>query len=312
MQEECWEGRHKIYIIVSTIPQIFVYVLGIPCAGLMAAFRSRKRRAKMHFSISMFRYGILYSAFGPKRWYWGVVIASRKAFVALITSYLSDPSLEVHWTVAFLCFCIILNSMGQPYTGAQGITAEQALWMQQFDSNSLFVLVITAWSGVFFAKKETYCKTEGEWCAIFLICIVAFNFSFFAYCAWIYRNFFISISKEVYFTLTCQRDRLRKAKRMVIRHQRSSVLHNPLFCRRSFVRKQTVENPLVSAGIDAESLERQQRRRSIEMKAIKVAEKQASRKAHRTKRIRALYRAKTEKEMNKQSAQMGNAPSEDN
>ena len=69
---------------------------------------------------------------------------------------------------------------------------------------------------------------------------------------------------------------------------------------------------MVSAGIDAVSLEKRQRRRSIEMKAIKVAEKQASRKAHRTKRIRALYRAKTEKEMNKQSAQMGNAPSEDN
>ena len=51
------------------------------------------------------------------------------------------------------------------------------------------------------------------------------------------------------------------------------------------------------------------------MKAIerKAALNRASnRKAHRTKRIRAFYRAKNEKEMNKQSAQMGNAPSEDN
>ena len=60
-----------------------------------------------------------------------------------------------------------------------------------------------------------------------------------------------------------------------------------------------------------ESLEKGQRRKSIEMKAIKVAENQANRKALRTKRIRALSRAKTEKEKNKQSAQMDNAPSED-
>ena len=118
LQEECWKGRHQIYFIVSTIPQIILYVLGIPFAGLMTAFRSRKKRKKKRFSISMFRYGMLYSAFGPTRWYWGAIIASRKAFVALITSYLSDASLEVHWTVAFLGLSIILNAVGRPYTSA--------------------------------------------------------------------------------------------------------------------------------------------------------------------------------------------------
>ena len=107
LQEPCFEGRHLIWFLLSTIPQILLYVIGLP---LFCFFIIRKyaKKQKLQHQIVSFRYGMLYSGYRHERWWWDGVIAFRKASVALITSWLAGE-FEVHTTIALLTFCMILN-----------------------------------------------------------------------------------------------------------------------------------------------------------------------------------------------------------
>ena len=316
LEEPCWTGRHVLFIWLTSVPQIVFYVFGIPAVGLWAAHRSlTKRRKKLkkmvstqtaaverslskrrlsttNFSIARFRYGMLYSAFGRKRWYWGAVIAFRKAFIAFLTSAMTDPNLEVHFIVAFLASCIMANIVQEPYIGAQGITPEQARWLQQFDSASLFVLLMTAWSGVFFGSNTAFCEFGGA-CLALLYLTVGLNMGFFLYCAWIYRTLLLYSLKVALYIFTCRCKDIRKLKKRTKKRSRESVLHNPLYFRRSLVAKQTFENPLVAAGADDETIKRQRRKQSIEMQAVKHMGRVADKRSSRIKRIQSIRRLRS-------------------
>ena len=132
LQEECWVGRHMTWIVFCSIPQIFLHVLGFPAIGLYAVYRKKRLKGHSHdksFSglreikirntlsstISLFKFGMLYSAYGPNRWYWDAIIAFKKASIAFLTSFVTKPELEVHWVVFFTSSFILLNEFGKPY-----------------------------------------------------------------------------------------------------------------------------------------------------------------------------------------------------
>merc|ERR1711871_273885 len=146
LQEECFAvGKpHLTYFLLCTIPQILLHVIGIPALGLRAAYRGKSVRVKMRYSISLFRYGMLYSAYNKDRWYWGAIIAFRKAGIAFITSFLSNPSLEVHWAILFLVSSLMANVAGQPHIGVKGIEPDMARSLEVFDTTALFLLIITS------------------------------------------------------------------------------------------------------------------------------------------------------------------------
>ena len=268
LQEVCWAGRHLVYIICCTIPQIAFHVFGIPLLGLRAAKYNRKDKIKRRFSISLFRYGLLYSAYSEKRWYWGAVSGSRKAIIAFLTSFLSDANLEVHWTIFFLAVSIMANMFGEPYVGAKGIRNSEALMLQRFDSTSLFVLLTTAWSGLFF-NLFTSCGTNEIFCLVILGFAMLVNVSFFVYCCYLFRAYVRTTLLTIVSRLCCF-FRVQKNKR----HQRNrgSVHMNPLQYRRSLVVKEYI-NPMVD--IDSRSSNSasdfiQRPEKSIEMRNMRV------------------------------------------
>ena len=132
LQEPCWVGRHIFWVTFCSIPQIVLHVIGFPLLGLIMVYRRKKivmhnhdksfsglRQIKMRnnltSTISLFKFGMLYSAYGPDRWYWDAIIAFKKASIAFLTSFVTTPELEVHWVVAMTGSFILLNEFGQPY-----------------------------------------------------------------------------------------------------------------------------------------------------------------------------------------------------
>eukprot|EP00942_MAST-04A_sp_MAST-4A-sp1_P015336 g15336.t1 len=85
LQEPCYEGRHLNWFLFLTIPQILLYVIGLPAYGFFLV-RRYARIGRLKHQIVEFRYGMLYSGYRYDRWYWDTVVAFRKAMVALITS----------------------------------------------------------------------------------------------------------------------------------------------------------------------------------------------------------------------------------
>ena len=80
-----------------------------------SGLREIKIRNTLSSTISLFKFGMLYSAYGPNRWYWDAIIAFKKASIAFLTSFVTKPELEVHWVVFFTSSFILLNEFGKPY-----------------------------------------------------------------------------------------------------------------------------------------------------------------------------------------------------
>ena len=282
MQEECYTGRHMYYLFFCTLPQIVFHVVGLPIQGLRAAKRGQKKREKMHFSISLFRYGMLYSAYGPGRWFWEAVIASRKAMIVLVTSLFDDAGQEVHWLILFLAVSIMLNLFLQPYIGATGINENDALGLQRFDSTALFVLLVTAWSGVYFDINRSCSHEEEVTCSILLVCVVALNTGFLCFCLYQFRSKLVSIMAFTVDVRSCGKTKMvaqhrrntQRRNSWNTRHQNSRHL-NPLVYNAFFVQKQVFENPMLAIGglgdVVAENPDPEFRKKRVGGKFVELA-----------------------------------------
>jgi hypothetical protein len=308
LQEACWEGRHMLWVLFCSLPQIVLHVIGFPVIGLFVIHRRKKVRRHDHdksfsglkqislknnlaSSISLFKFGMLYSAYAPHRWYWDAVIAFKKASIAFVTSFVSTPELEVHWIVALMGSFVILNEFGKPYNhlvkpvkkrkqppkpprlsfnrqrklknearkvsnspnGNRDVGAE----LQRLDSLSLYVSMMTSWSGLFFILFP-YCSKNDIGCGLLLVCTVLTNALFMGYCVTIFRHQIVSdtkrLGKILYTSCSCCRkvdpaevlERKQKAKiQKAVEMRRSDVHGNPLLYRKSFVLEQSTTNPLV-------------------------------------------------------------------
>ena len=86
LQEPCYEGRHLHYLLALTIPQILVYVVGLPAAAVIVLRRNSDRieRRDESFRIS---YGVLYIGYRQERSWWEAVIAGRKVIIILVGTF---------------------------------------------------------------------------------------------------------------------------------------------------------------------------------------------------------------------------------
>ena len=243
LQEQCFVGRHFTYLVCCTLPQIVLHVFGIPLLGLRAAWRGfRGNNKKMLQSISMFRYGMLYSAYNERRWYWGIVISSRKAIVAFITSFISDPALEIHWLILYLALQILVNTIGQQHVGIVHISEKDAQFLQLFDSLTLFLLLVTSWSGLFFNLTPT-CGDRQYGCLAMLLGVTLLNAGFFLYCLYLFRTYIAAQSRYI-FCYICRKWAKKKTKGGLRRTKKRSSTHaNPLSYRKSMVEGKTIINP---------------------------------------------------------------------
>jgi hypothetical protein len=316
LQEECWSwsSRHFTYIMMCTVPQIVLHVFGIPILGLRAVWQNiggkkrqrrgsiRRVRKNRHASISLFRYGMLYNSYNSKRWYWGAVVASRKAVIAFITrtSLLEDPALEVHWVILYLALSIMGNMAAQQHVGAVGVAENDATFLQLLDSISLFLLLFTAWSGLFFNLTPT-CGKDEIYCLLTLLVVFSVNLLFFLYCIYLMRGY-IKASVEAVFCYPCRKFRTARGVGEV--QKKKSVHLNPLVYRTTLVKDQVFENPLKvalegSGGRDLieNPLRRYPRSRSMEEedKIIELRRIRAASSADRRRKIEKLTSLKKQK-----------------
>merc|ERR1712072_1582656 len=207
MQEVCFEGRHLFWFLLCTIPQIILHVFGFPLIGLYVVWYEKNKLNRksvngrrqtltsmrienqdtMNSSISLFKYGMLYSSYSPKRWYWDAIIGLRKAFIAFLTSYISLPQLEIHFTTVLLVLFIVLNEYGNPYSNRDGINTKRGAALQRLDTMTLLVCLFTAWSGLFFVLYP-YCTEENLPCYMLMWLVFAINTGFLLYCASLFRK----------------------------------------------------------------------------------------------------------------------------
>jgi hypothetical protein len=68
LQEQCFTGRHLIWVVGLCVPQLICYVVAIPIIGVL--FLRRNRAALWTKRVVMFRYGLLFNGYSSRHYFW--------------------------------------------------------------------------------------------------------------------------------------------------------------------------------------------------------------------------------------------------
>merc|ERR1712166_406334 len=120
LEEECGEGRHFIYSRYLGIPMLIVYVIGLPLIAFIMVILVRRRAARLGAKVETRKghitFGLFYSAYDPKIWWWEITVTIRKIFVAYIGVFGGElGEMQVHLTAYVMFVVIVLTCLIQPF-----------------------------------------------------------------------------------------------------------------------------------------------------------------------------------------------------
>ena len=84
LQEPCFTGRHIYHFMILTIPQLILFVFGLPILATCVVLRNKEH---LHHKQFYTRYGLLYMGYRDDREWWELVIALRKVAVVSIGTF---------------------------------------------------------------------------------------------------------------------------------------------------------------------------------------------------------------------------------
>lgn len=181
LEEPCFEGRHLHYVIFLTIPQLFLYVLGMPLATFFILNRKTEKELKA-FSFRM-RYGLLYQGYRPGRVWWEVVIAIRKLSLVAVGSFgVMWGAVDIQAFAALLVIFVslVIHLVGKPFVNSDNRDEQ----LHNLEFASLIICWLTFWGGLLFFLGESALDGRGVPHSILVtlsVAIVLTNVTFAAY-----------------------------------------------------------------------------------------------------------------------------------
>merc|ERR1711871_1383137 len=148
LEEPCFTGRHLSMTLSLGIPQLLVYVLGLPIMVLQFLARNRGAVATVGGSVAhhltstaardadrpkreggsglfenpvvVMRWGLFFKSYKTDRFYWEIVITARKVSVVALSVFGKELGVQRQSQVALslLLVCIVLEIVGRPFREA--------------------------------------------------------------------------------------------------------------------------------------------------------------------------------------------------
>ena len=146
LQEPCFTGRHSTYVIMLTIPQILIYILGLPIVGTIHLMRNKDQLHERHFYT---RYGLLYLGYRDDRAWWEIVVAFRKVAVVAIGTFgtfLGVVDIQAHLVLLVVFVSIVIHLIGEPFD----TTKKNTLFLHRLELMALSICWLTFWGGLLF------------------------------------------------------------------------------------------------------------------------------------------------------------------
>ena len=150
LQEECFQNDHLFYVWLLSVPQIIVYIVGLPVAGFLLLKRNMDR---LHNPKFYTRYGLLYLGYRDERAWWEVVVAFRKVTVVLLGTFgtiLGSVDIQALLAVFLVFLSIVLHLVGKPFDMERDNTRR----LHNLEFTALTVCFCTFWGGLFFFLSE--------------------------------------------------------------------------------------------------------------------------------------------------------------
>jgi hypothetical protein len=115
LQERCFTGRHLQHILWLTVPQLILYVFGLPFIATMIILRNKQH---LHHKKFYTRYGLLYMGYRENREWWELIIAFRKVTVVAIGTFgtlMGVIDLQAFIALGIVFLSIVIHLIGQPF-----------------------------------------------------------------------------------------------------------------------------------------------------------------------------------------------------
>ena len=193
LDEMCWSGRHLHYALGVGLPKLLIYVIGLPLISYVRVRAmtqklvrhksmrvnsnhrrlSRQETIELDFFAEEHRiYGMFYSAFRTKTWWWEGTVAGRKILIAMIGVFGAEmKSMQVHLTTMLVVLIIVVTAQVRPFGGLKhGV-------LHGLEMMSLLATFLTLWAASIFntyPKCEDPLKGEGStllWCDVLSVTV---------------------------------------------------------------------------------------------------------------------------------------------
>ena len=146
LQEPCFTGQHQSYMLLLTIPQLLVYVLGLPLTAALLILRNKEKLYEEQFST---RYSLLYIGYRKDREWWELIIAFRKVAVVSIGTFgtvMGVVDLQAFIALGTVFVSIVLHLLFQPFDTA----TKNGKKLHNLEFIALCVCWFTFWGGLLY------------------------------------------------------------------------------------------------------------------------------------------------------------------
>ena len=168
LEEPCYESRHLSMILLLGLPQLFLYVLGLPL--LVLKFLKRNRADLFKNPVVLTRWGLFFKGYKEDRYYWELVITLRKVCVVALSVFGRELGVQRQSLVVILLLlaCIVLEIVGQPF---KEVTKSHRI-LKWLEITALLVEFGTLWCGLMIFQSGP--KSEGM--NVFMtLCVILVN-----------------------------------------------------------------------------------------------------------------------------------------
>ena len=171
LEEECSVGRHLLYVWLVGIPQLIVFVVGLPLAGLYFLFRNHRRLDTIPVRA---RYGLFLGGYRNDRYYWELFLVIRKVSVIAVSSFgvAMSPEMQSLLLLMVLMLCCGLQHWGQPFQ-ITGIDHVRHRILPNLELSVLAMLMLTLWAGLVMFKLNESSDSETVYVLLTVVTVLA-------------------------------------------------------------------------------------------------------------------------------------------
>ena len=133
----------------------------------------------------IFRFGLLYSGFAPKYWWYELILYGRKLSIILIVTFAGSNDQQLHLALGTLVALLYFQEHIMPFDNPEGTPAEKTInkKLHRIESCSLLVLISMVWSAVYFVIG---CDDNDGVCSLLGVVVLGGNVVFLILCSGIF------------------------------------------------------------------------------------------------------------------------------
>ena len=166
--------NHQTMILLVSVPSLIFY--GVICPLLVMVYIGRHADRQTNQKL-MFRFGLLYSGFAPKYWYYELILFLRKLLIIIVVTFASSNKQQLHIALGVLIVLLYLLEQLRPYTAEGASPKDQVVQarLHRMESLSLVILIGMVWCAVFFVIG---CNDDDGTCSALGVVVLGSNVIF--------------------------------------------------------------------------------------------------------------------------------------